>query len=199
MAQLSGFFDDADETAVGAHRPYVEPEWQRIPHEVLPTQLPLNGLLAHGRDIALVLTTVTVYPTGLVFSVRAVRHPEAEGFDHDLSGAMHAFSNPTSADRFRLGIEYADGRRATNDFPGGASGPHPPETVLRDLGGGGSADGAGATYWAWPIPADGDLEIVYAWPGRDVPEGRYTLDGATLRAAAAAATPVWPATDAASS
>jgi hypothetical protein len=188
------FFEAADEVEQARHQPHVEPEWLRVPYEEVPQPLRLSAVLARGRDIAIVVSSFQVYSTGFLFVVRAVRDPRAPSHDHDLQADIGQFSHPQSAERFRLGLAYADGRAVTNDWPpfGVAPGEAPPAS-LRNMGGSGSADGVTMEFWAWPIPDQGDLDLVYAWPVRKIAEGRFTLSGELLREAAAAATPIWPA------
>lgn len=200
------FFDAADEverqraaaSSGGSgwqqYRRPAEPEWQRVPTEFVPQLLPLSVLLERRARVALTLTEVEVYPTGFQFSVSAIRHPEPSDDDHDEHADFGTFMNHhRGADRFRLGLDFGGGVQATNDWPGGGgSRGQAPDAVLRSLGGGGSGDAMEARFWAWPIPADGDIDVVYAWPICGLDEARFTISGDELRRAAAACEAIWP-------
>lgn len=189
-----GFFDVADDRGRPSGQAPRRPSWSRVPHEELPVPLPLADVVAVGVDVAVVVSGFEVYATGFTFTLRGVRHPEAPGHDDDLHADMAGVPGSSSARRLRIGLRYADGRIATSD---GA--PHSAEdrgraVVLRSLGGSGSADATEQRYWAWPIPQNGDVELIAVWPARGIPETTLLLSGAALRDAARGVQPVWPGT-----
>lgn len=155
--------------------------------------LPLAEVVAIGDDVAVVVSGLEVYSSGFTMTVRGVRHPEAPGHDDDLHADMAGAPGSSSARRLRVGLRYADGRVAVGDGPpeqidGG------PSAVLHALGGSGTSDGMEQRYWAWPVPEDGDVDLVVAWPARGIAETVLTVPGAALRDAAGDVRPVWSGT-----
>jgi hypothetical protein len=64
--------------------------------------------------------------------------------------------------------------------------------VLWQHGGGGGRQGVDQTYWVSPLPPEGPVTFVVAWPGFGLPESRSVVDGATIRAAAERSQLLWP-------
>lgn len=67
--------------------------------------------------------------------------------------------------------------------------------VLVPTGGGGHGDARSFEYddrlWLWPLPPEGMLEFVTAWPAVDIPETRMQLDATLLRSLAQQTRPIW--------
>jgi len=99
-------------------------------------------------------------------------------------------------DRLLLGIEYPDGRRASTRTDMRMRGPGAmtdrEQLVLVQQGGGGGAHSVDQSYWVAPLPPDGPVTVVLAWPGFGMPESRTTLDGAAILAAASHSQRLWP-------
>lgn len=97
-------------------------------------------------------------------------------------------------DQLRLGILYADGRRAAT------TGVHyrPPDDdddgrlVLQQGGSGGSSCSQDWDFWVHPLPPDGPVTLVGSWVEHGIAESRAELDGAAIRAAAGRAVTLWP-------
>jgi hypothetical protein len=101
---------------------------------------------------------------------------------------------PGDDDQLRLGILYADGRRAaTTGVPC-----RPPEDdddgrlVLQQGGGGGSSCSQDWDFWVHPLPPGGPVTLVGSWVEHGIAESRAELDGAAIRAAAGRAVTLWP-------
>jgi hypothetical protein len=96
-----------------------------------------------------------------------------------------------SGDVLRLGVLYADGRRGATT--GGPRLPDDPEHVILMAGGGaGDAYRWDCTFWVHPLPPDGPMTFVAAWPEYGAAQAQAELDGATIRAAATRAVSLWP-------
>ena len=83
-------------------------------------------------------------------------------------------------DLLRVGVQFSDGRKATNT--GGF--PHrPPDFEIPPLGpvmhGGGGGGGERhwhQSQWVWPLPPGGPLAFVCQWPAAGIPLTRRELD-----------------------
>jgi hypothetical protein len=131
-----------------------DPEFLRrmsAPENEIPVAVPLNTLLARTADAAVALTGLQVYSSGvsfdLAFRVRSPLEPAHLG----LSGLV--FERGPSSGRFLLGIELADGRRASN-----VHGREPSPDVV--------------TLWPWS-PPDHDRTPP---PAPDLPPGSWFSD-----------------------
>jgi hypothetical protein len=99
-----------------------------------------------------------------------------------------------TGDVLRLGVMYADDRRAS------ATGGHPwPQDdadagrlVLLQNGGGGSDRRWDGDFWVYPLPPEGPVTFVASWLRHGVAETRVELDGAAIREAARRAVILWP-------
>ena len=108
----------------------------------------------------------------------------------------HARGGELAPEVFRFGVEYPDGRKATNlgrPFPFGEEEPEGP--VLMDRGGGGGGKSWSFGYWLWPLPEPGPLKVVVEWPAEGVPLTTVEPDGAVVAAAARDVELLWPDDD----
>jgi hypothetical protein len=99
-------------------------------------------------------------------------------------------------DRLLLGIEYADGRRASTLQDVRMQGPGAvvdgEQLVLAQQGGGGGELSVDQTFWVAPLPPTGPVTVVLTWPSFARPESRTVLDGAAIHAAASRSQVLWP-------
>ncbi len=100
-------------------------------------------------------------------------------------------------DRLLLGIEYPDGQRASTlqdrRMPGpGTVADGDQQLVLCRQGGGGGELSVDQTYWVSPLPAEGPMTFVVAWPSFGIAESRTVIDGAAILAAADRSHVLWP-------
>ena len=200
--EFQGEPEDVDELEV------LDPPWAGFPRDELPGTLPLTVELGRSDSTVVRLEDVRAYSVGVVFRV-AVRIRRTTVRDRsrvlgqlDVTHGRGSFHLALPQGGLRWGFELSDGRRVTSldrspwttvpadadpmdwtpDGPvmDGASQPmHYAERWARDV-------------WLWPLPPAGDLRAVCAWPDRDIPETSTILDATAIRAAAAAAQPLWP-------
>jgi hypothetical protein len=95
----------------------------------------------------------------------------------------------------RVGVGFADGRKATNlhqrhDFDEGPA-PDPP-TLRLVRWEGYDLLAWEADVWVYGLPPSGPLAFVVEWPARGIPETRAELDAGLVLEAAARATAIWP-------
>jgi hypothetical protein len=166
----------------------------RPPANVIPAVVPLGLVLARNQDAAIAVPAVEAYPTGLglMLVVRVRLGAGARGPQHGL--LTH---DPTSDEFVRLGVQFSDGRTATNlrrPLPPRAG--EPPAGPLLTPHGGSGSDGAWHTsYWLWPLPPPGRLLLVAEWPAHQLSETTAEVDTDPILAAAAHAVTLWPEDD----
>jgi len=191
-----GFFESV------AHAPDPEPArpptppWAK-PDDVLPGSAGIELLLAHNDEAAVAISELRAYPAGFSFMVSVVlRQDDGSDVLGDLTRRMHSRhgSGELPAEFLRLGIEFADGAVASNI--GGripVSDQATPEAplLMPDSGGGGDRR-YDMNYWVWPLPPDGPVTFVCAWPVVGIGESSATVDAAVIHAAAARAVMLWP-------
>ena len=171
------------------------------PDNEFPAGIGRTVLLGRSDDAAVGITQIEAFSTGFRFTL-AVRlrreRPELAfgGLTMLISPRVHPGTTIAMADRLLLGIEYADGRRASTlqdmrmHGPDGTTGGE--QLVLVQQGGGGGQRSADQTYWVTPLPPDATVDVVLAWPGFGIPESRATLDAAAIRTAASRSQILWP-------
>ncbi len=157
----------------------------------------LELVLAHSRRTAIYITHLDAYSTGFEFEIRAVA-AEEQYFD-DLFGRHW----PTVGDRrdqlppelLRVGVQFADGRKATSisgpPYPGDA----PSAPVMWALGGGGGGGIWRQGYWVWPLPPAGELEFVCEWPAAGISLTRRQIDAQLILDAARRSSRLFPETN----
>jgi hypothetical protein len=151
-------------------------------------------MLLRTGQVAIAIGSIRAYPNGFEFTAHVRRRDE----DENQPGYHDPFNRHgrrgQQDDALRLGILYADGRR------GATNGGHPlPDEqadpgglVLQHGSGGGNARRWDGDFWVHPLPPDGPVTFVAAWPEYGVAETQAQLDGAAIRAAAGRAVILWP-------
>lgn len=177
------------------HRRMSPPEYE------LPASVGLTVLLGRADDAAVGLTNVEAFSSGFRFTLAVrVRQPQprfAHGGLHMLiSSHLARGSDVSLEDRLLLGIEYPDGRRASTLTDVRMHGPgamtDTEQLALVQQGGGGGENSVDQSYWVAPLPPEGPVTVVLAWPGFGIQESRSSLDGAAIRAAASHSQLLWP-------
>ena len=165
---------------------------------VIPTSVPAEVVLIRTEQVAVAVGSVRAYPNGFEFTlhIRLRREAESSWPGHSDPFERHRPRRGTqwNDDQLRLGILYADGRRAAT------TGVHyrlPDDDddgrlVLQQGGGGGSSCSQDWDFWVHPLPPDGPVTLVGSWAEHSIAESRAELDGAAIRAAAGRAVTLWP-------
>src|SRR5204863_2778030 len=110
-ARLSDFFEPPPPPPEPP-REHRQPEWFGPPENVLPVVVPLELELARGADFALAVRSADVYPKGAAFHVVLVlRQPPSDSMDFL---PFHPRQRKLGPEVLRLGVQYADGAKATN-------------------------------------------------------------------------------------
>ena len=160
----------------------------------------LNLLLGRSDKAALWITAATVFSDGFEFEVHLQHRLDEELVDpffmHGLSSRRRSRSAEETLDPglFRFGIQFSDGRKATN-LPGMPLSSDreavPDGPVLWPGGGGGGGGRWQHDFWVWPLPPEGALAFVCEWPAAGIPETRSKIDSAVVRDAAADVRNLW--------
>ncbi|SDO08130.1 hypothetical protein [Geodermatophilus sp. DSM 45219] len=158
------------------------------PDNEVPVALPQNLLLGRTDDVAVALLGLQVYSTGVSFdlAVRA-RAGAVLGAGRSLNELFWEH-RPGAAQQFLFGVEFADGRRASNlPGPGRAD-----DVVFHSGGGGGGDTSIDQSWWLSPLPPEGPLRLVVRCPDLDLAESVVELDGSEIQRAAQHVVVLWP-------
>lgn len=173
----------------------VRPAWMR-PDEVIPGSVPAELLLIRTEQVGVAVGSVRAYPNGFEFTLHTRLRTEDEtgprvGDPLEWHGRLGA---QEPGEVLRLGIMYADGRRAstTSGHWRPDDEDDPERLMLQQNGGGGSARYWDGDFWVYPLPPEGPVTFVASWLKYGVEETRARLDGAAIREAARRATVLWP-------
>ena len=151
-------------------------------------------LLARSEDATVWIDYVDAYPEGFELEIRAstsVVYDELgrEGDRPDIFGRdllrVGERRDVLPPQLLRIGVQFADGRSATNigghDRPVG--GP-----VMQPLRGGGRGAGGESRfhqgYWISPLPPPGPVGVVCEWPAVEIPVARQEIDALVILDAA---------------
>ncbi|GAA2616028.1 hypothetical protein [Paractinoplanes durhamensis] len=175
-------------------------EWHQrtsAPDNELPAAAGLSAVLGRTEDTAVGLSGVEVFSGGFRFTLavrlRRARPETSHGGLLALVGSHHPHHSPALEDRLLLGIEYADGSRASTLHDTRRDGPsEDPGLMIVSTSGGGGDLTVDQEYWVSPLPPEGPVTVVLAWPSFGIPETRTVLDGAAIRAAAERSQLLWP-------
>lgn len=162
------------------------------PADQIPTTVPVNQILARTTDVAIAVTAVDAYSTGLVIRL-AVRLRTAPQSIRWISQIVTGYVDPNGDpdDRLLLAAEFADRQIATL----GARSTSPADQVvpaLHPCGGGGRDRAHDLGFWLDALPPAGELTLTCSCPPLQIPPSRLVLDATALRRAGAQATVLWP-------
>jgi hypothetical protein len=179
----------------------VAPVWFGPPEEEFGVVVPQSLLLARSETGVVELRFVTAFSTGLLFDLiagaRGLKESRAQALFHEQHVADPEEGLPEGF--LRVGVEYPDGRRASN-----LTGRHrfwqsetpPEEPVLVQAGGGGGSAASGRVrmnpgYWLWPLPPAGRLRVFVEWPIVGIKLSSIDVASAPLVEAASCSERLW--------
>jgi hypothetical protein len=171
------------------------PVWMRS-DAVIPGSVRAEVVLVRTEQVAVAVGSVRAYPNGFEFTLhtRLRRGDEAGPMVGDPLERHGRRGGQAPGDVLRLGVLYADGRRAATT--GGHWRPDddddPERLVLHQNGSGGSAGRWDGDFWVSPLPPEGPVTFVVSWLRHGVAETRADLGGAAIREAAGHAVILWP-------
>jgi hypothetical protein len=171
------------------------------PENELPAGVGLTVVLGRTDDAAVGITQVEAFSTGFRFTLAVRLRRARPEFVHGrlfmlLSSHVPPGVEVPLEERLLLGLEYANGQRASTLQDSRMRGPGAlaadPELVFVQNGGGGGELSLDQSYWVSPLPPEGPMTFVLAWPAFGMPESRTDLDSAAIRAAAERSHVLWP-------
>jgi hypothetical protein len=193
------FFQPPARPAGRFYRPIAvsPPAWLGPPRNILPGSAPVTLIVARNDDTVVAVTGLQAYTAGfgctLNLRLRNLSGREEQLFPYLLDRADFEADPPPDA-LLRFGVQFADGRKATNldDPPYDLEGQDPDRPVLLHLGGGGGGSVWDREHWVWPLPPTGPFAFVCEWPARGLAESRAEIDAVSILDAAARAVTLWP-------
>lgn len=196
---MTDFFSDLSGPPTPQEEDEPQPVWLNPPDDVLPGVVPVELVLGRSEQAVVMLSGMRAFPAGVAMTllVRTRRRLRGLSLHEELFDGpyRHDQDDAWRRDRLRWGVEFADGRRATNvdawPDPGEAS-PTTDQPVLFGGGGGGGDRAVDRDYWLWPLPPPGALTVVLQWPLLGIEQTTTRIDADEIVAAAARAQPLWP-------
>jgi hypothetical protein len=148
-------------------------------------------VLARTGKVAVCVSRIAAYPTGFEFDVVTMTADDQADLDPMLFHRPHHLHSGASAaippELLRLGVQFADGSKATNTRGFHPERQPPAHPVMHSSGGGGGGGSWRETQWVWPLPPPGPVVLVCEWPAMDIPLTRTELDAQAILVAAARA------------
>lgn len=173
------------------------PEWMGPPSNVLGAPVALQVVLHRSDQLAIAVTGIVAFRTGFMFSVLTKATAVLEEMEPHWMWRHRRLREGLPDDLFRFGVQFADGRKATNlNSPfGGLDPDQVPDggPVLSERSGGGGGGSWKQGYWLWPLPPPGELSFVCEWPAHGIAETRIAIDAPPIIAAAEQAVVLWDA------
>jgi hypothetical protein len=182
------FFDSVPRPPRPPEIPRREPKpWDGPPAGWIAGWVPWRIVLLRSGDAHAVLRDFEALPTGLQFSlVTTLRRDPMAHRGH------HAPFFAPGEQGMRLGVAFADGRKAVAGLDmNRETSRDPSQPVLRPGGGGGSGSTYRLSFWLWPLPPPGPLTWVAQWPEHNLAENSVNVDATVLAAAASEAEQLW--------
>lgn len=144
------------------------PPWQRAPEHELGVSLPLDCMIVCRDDVRVTLRGAVAYSTGFKVWLQILRR--ADDLRAIFQTSFDVLRDGEVTDKFlRFGVEFSDGRRATNldGFTTEARlevEEKPPVIYLDARGQASTRRMGGLSAWIWPLPPPGQIAIVTEWP-----------------------------------
>jgi hypothetical protein len=172
-------------------KPARQPPWSSQPDNELGVAVPIRFLLAKTDTMALAMTEIVAYSTGFTLRLASIVHHDAKDIDpHQMMRQFHGRDMDGGQESFRFGIEFSDGRKATNLDPHHHHDEEPSINLGRGGGGGGSR-GYAVSYFVYPVPPEGPITIAFAWPRFGLREKSIQFEAAPIIEAAAQVEQFW--------
>lgn len=188
------FFDETPERVPPRFDRPGGTDWTR-PAGVIPGLARAGLFLIRTDEIAMAVSNALVYPNGFEFTVHARLHHDDFLWGEDpLDPDADPRTRQAPQQALRLGISYADGRRARTSThrPIPADDDDGEHLVLQETGTGGSERQWDGQFWVHPLPPGGPVTFIASWLLYDVDEARAELDSSVIHEAAGQAVILWP-------
>jgi hypothetical protein len=188
------FFESTPELPTPSFEGPGNPAWMR-PDGVIPGPAAVELFLIRTNEVGVAVGSVRAYPNGFEFTVHArLRHGQLVWGKSPLDSLADLRTRREPERALRLGVLYADGRRARTPshrpIPADeADGEH---LVLLEVGTGGTERQWDGSFWVHPLPPDGPVTFIASWLLYEVAETRAELDSSAIHEAAGRAVILWP-------
>lgn len=188
------FFESIPEPPPPSSEWHGHPVWLR-PNGVIPGVAPAALSLIRTEEVAVAISGLRAYPNGFEFTVHArVRHEDLPWGMSPTDSIADLRTRQAPEKALRLGVLYADGRRAAttsrHSATGGeVSGEH---LTFFEVGRGGADRQWNGDFWVHPLPPDGPVTFVASWLLYGVAETHAELDSSAIHEAAGRAVVMWP-------
>ena len=174
-------------------RDVAPPPRSRRPDGIPPGVVVTDVEIARSETTTIELAYLDAYPDGFVFRVQGetlIPYEDLRREGEDLGADIFGRHWPMVGEKrdeippqmLRIGVEFADGRRATSIS--GHTEPRDGPVMWPLSGGGGSSGGFNQGYWVTPLPPEGPVAIVCEWPVAGIPVSRHELDSQLILEAA---------------
>jgi hypothetical protein len=179
---------------------FTPPPWFGPSEDELGECVPLSFVVGRSDKGVVAIEHATAYSTGVELAFRAAGRGLGERESQRLLHQQHYFGDEEISDELlRIGVELADGSRASNlgvDRRRWLPDKEPDGPLLVQHGGGGGGGGAGrvdlhAVYWLWPLPPAGAIRVFVEWPALDIALSHVELDAALFLQASARSRSLW--------
>lgn len=184
------------------------PPWTGRPQGVPPGAVMSESALARSEMAGVSIAYLDAFPEGFEFRVEAstvaVERVCRNGRDCDIFGRHWPMVGDSRdgipPQLLRIGVQFADGRKATNITGCDRPVDGPTMSPLRG-GGGGWSEGPGGPvgersfhqgYWVSPLPQSGTVALVCEWPAVGIPLVRHDIDARLVLDAADRARAIFP-------
>jgi hypothetical protein len=184
------FFEQPAPGTTPETEPENPPAWFERPQNEMGAVVATKAILYRDQGTAVTLTGLVAFSTGLDMQLNIFRRVDDLLRLFDSPVGAQTRDEPATPKMLRFGIEYADGRRASNldrfDETWEAG-----EIHLFGGAGGGGGFSFRSSYWASPLPPPGKVAFVIEWPIVGLPETRTAIDAAPILEAAARSERLW--------
>jgi hypothetical protein len=168
----------------------------------IPTTIPWNKVLADTSEIVLFAPRLQVHPSLFRIAIAGRLRPTASAeaarrfSGAEVGGNPYTLTAEDLAQGLRLGVQFADGRRAALERRAGALPSGGPLESVPLISSSRSSSDEGVFDWeiaVTAIPETGPVELYFQWLGLGIGESMTEIDGDALRDAAARSIQLWPA------
>jgi hypothetical protein len=172
------------------------PPWWGAPEHELGVDVPIRRTIASDDKLWLGLVGVIGYSTGFTLRLAFLRRSGDLADVYQDAISLHLHESRITEKFLRLGVEFADGRRATNldeftHLRAGAKDEGDPDIALAARGHGHGPRSGAIRAWVWPLPPSGPLAAVVEWPAVGLAVTRLELPTEPILEASTVSRPLW--------
>jgi PhnB protein len=160
--------------------------------------VPLQLVLGRTDTVAVALTAVTAFSTGVLLSLAVRwRGEDVDAFEDPLALYGLRGRSRDAAEILRFGVQFSDGRKATtlgHPSAWAAPGEEPAGPLFMPRGASGGEGKRDTELWLWPLPPPGPMTAAVEWPAQGLELTTHEVDAAPIAEAARSSVQFWPET-----